>query len=260
MDTTISPRLTPERTAQQGAKGDTPAGCRMCGAQKACLPSLFSVADLDCCDGVFIGRRRVARDASLYYERDPLATLFAVRFGQFKLTKRNSIGGLHVAQFYMGEELIGLHAIATGRHGFRLTALENSEVCEISFPVITKLMSAQPPFLRRFLQTMSIALVNQAEHSSILSRTSLDERFASFLLELGAKYEQLGYSGRSYRLGMTRADIGSYLGITVESVSRLIARFNAQRAVSISGRTVEIYDREYLYALLTREAIKYARQ
>lgn len=256
MGTTMSPRLMPERSEHHGAVGDAPAGCRMCGAQKSCLPSLFGAADVDFCDGIFLGRRRVDRDASLYYERDPLATLFTVRFGEFKLTRRNSAGGVHVAQFCMAGELIGLHAIASGRHGFRMTALQDSEVCEISFSAITKLMAAHPSLLRGFLQSMSTALVNQAEHSSILSRPFLEERFASFLLEQGAKYEQLGYSGRSFRLGMTRADIGSYLGTTVESVSRLVSKFNAQRAVSINGRTVEIYDRAYLYTLISNGALE----
>jgi CRP/FNR family transcriptional regulator len=233
--------------------------CPMCGAQKSCLSALFIDTDVGCFEGIVTGRRRVARDASLFRERDMFSTLFAVRFGQFKSTRRNSSGALSVFRFHMGGELIGLDAIASGRHGFRLTALENSEVCEISYSAITKIMAAQPQVLRRFLEFMSAALNDEAEHSSMLSRTSLDERFSSFLLELGAKYERLGYSGKSFRLGMTRADIGSYLGITVESVSRLISRFNAQSAVSISGRTVEIYDHDYLRAVLSGQAGKFAR-
>lgn len=259
METTIQLLSAAERIPQQDARRYASTGCRMCGAQRACLSPLFSESDIDCFDGLVTGRRRVARDASLYRERDILSTLFAVRYGQFKLTKRNSIGGVYVAQFYMGGELIGLDAIATGRHSFRLTALEASEVCEISFAAITKMMANHPPVLRRFLQSMSTALNNQAEHSALLSRPSLDERFASFLLAQGAKYERLGYSGKTFRLGMTRADIGSYLGISVESVSRLISRFNAQRGVSISGRMVEIDDREFLLAILAGEVGKCPR-
>jgi CRP/FNR family transcriptional regulator len=233
--------------------------CRMCGAQKSCLSVLFHDTDGGGFEGIVTGRRRVGRDSSLYREGDVFSALFAVRFGQFKSTRRNSSGGTSVSRFYMGGDLIGLDAIAAGRYGFRLTALENSEVCEISFPAITKTMAAQPKVLRRFLELMSAALNDQVEHSSMLSKTSLDERFASFLLELGAKYERRGYSGKSFLLGMTRADIGSYLGITVESVSRLISRFNTQSAVSISGRTVEIYDHDYLRAMLAGHSGKYAR-
>lgn len=224
----------------------------MCGANRICVPGLFNVANIELDDGLIIGRRRIARHAILFRERDRLGTLFAVRFGQFKSTKANSLGEHSVAQFYMAGDLLGLDAIGTGRHNFRLTALENSEVCEISYAAITKTMATQPQFMRDFLQSMSTAMNDQADHSAVLAKASLDERFASFLLRLGARYERLGYSSRSFRLCMTRGEIGSYLGTTVESVSRLISRFNAQHAVSIMGRTVEIHDRDYLVSLMTR--------
>ena len=195
----------------------------------------------------------MARHDSLYRERDLLDTLYTVRFGQFKAIRRDSSGGLRVAQFYMPGDLIGLDAIANGRHNFRLTALENSEVCEISYAAITKMMSTSPEFQREFLQSMSSALNDEHGHSSVLSRLSLDERFASFLLDTADRYERLGYSNKSFRLSMTRGDIGSYLGTTVESISRLIARFNTQFPVSIVGRMVELHDRQYLSTFLARE-------
>jgi CRP/FNR family transcriptional regulator len=101
---------------------------------------------------------------------------------------------------------------------------------------------------------MSHALINQNEHSFVLSRSSLDEWFACFLLRNGDKFESLGYSNKSFRLSMERGDIGSYLGTTVESVSRLIAKFNAQDPVSIVG----LQDREYLISLVSKGAVALA--
>lgn len=229
------------------------SACEICSAQNVCLSGLFSKMEADGNDSLVAGRRRVARHASLFREGDLLDTLFAVRFGQFKSIRRDSSGGLRVAQFYMSGDLIGLDAIANGRHNFRLTALENSEVCELSYAAITKKMATHPQFQRQFLQVMSNALKDEHDHSAVLSRSSLDERFACFLLSTGDKYERLGYSNKSFRLSMTRGDIGSYLGTTVESVSRLIARFNAQYPVSIVGRTVQLYDRKFLASFLARE-------
>lgn len=197
-------------------------------------------------DGAVVGRRRVTRNASAYREQDHFEALFYVRFGEFKLTRRNSVGEPYVAQFYMAGDLIGLDAIATGRHGYKLTALENSEVCEISFAAMKKIMSSEPKLLSRFLKAMSASLNDQADHCSVLARPSLDGRFAGFLLEMSSRYERLGYSNKSFRLSMTRADIGSYLGTSIESVSRVIARFNAQQSVLIQGRQVEIRDYDYL--------------
>jgi CRP/FNR family transcriptional regulator len=197
-------------------------------------------------DGAIVGRRRVARNASAYREQDHFEALFYVRFGQFKLTRRNSAGEPYVARFCMAGDWIGLDAIATERHGFKLTALENREVCEISFAAMKRIMASEPMLLGRFLKSMSSFINDQADHCAVLSRPSLDGRFAGFLLELGAKYERLGYSGKCFRLGMTRGDIGSYLGTSVESISRLVARFNAQQSVLIEGREVQILNQHHL--------------
>lgn len=204
------------------------------------------------------GKRRIARRASLYRRHDRLDMLYVVRFGQFKLIVGDLIGDQRVAGFYMAGDLVGLDAIATGQHDFRLIALEDSEVFEIPFAAIVNMMAAEPAIQRQFLQAMSEALNNEYRRSFELASSSLDERFASFLLKLGEKYARLGYSENSFRLSMSRGDIGSYLGTSVECVSRLIARFNAQDAVSISGRMVELHDRPYLQALACRnkESVK----
>ena len=242
--------MTLTRTPYQDSSGKVPEGCRIGGAEKFFRSGLFMDADLHNCEGLVVGRRRIARNASLYREGDRLGALFSVRFGQFKMMRQNSMGVLCVAEFYMAGDLIGFDGIATGRHNFRLAALEDSEVWEISYPAMLKTMAINPNIQHRLLQSMSAALNVLHDHSSVLSKPSLDARFAGFLLSLGAKNERLGYSGKSFRLGMSRGEIGTYLGTTLESVSRLISRFNAQNAVTIKGRTVEIHDSACLTALL----------
>lgn len=225
--------------------------CAACSANKACVPSLLNDYETRQFETLVAGRRRVSRHGSLFREHDRLQMLYAVRYGQFKLVCRDATGGERVAQFYMPGDLVGFDAIASGRHNFRLVALENSEVCEIPFAGIASMMATEPTIQRYFLQLMSTALNEQHGRSSLLSLPSLDERFASFLLHLGERFSRLGYSDKSFRLSMTRGDIGSYLGTTVESVSRLIARFNAHGAVSIKGRTVELLSREHLLSILS---------
>jgi CRP/FNR family transcriptional regulator len=253
MHTTTKLLLLDDTRAKPTTK-DFPAGtCAACSARKACLPSLFSDHETRQFEQLVVGRRRVARHASLFHEHERFEMLYAVHYGQFKLLCRDPSGGQRVARFHMPGDLVGLDAIATGRHNFRLMALENSEVCEIPFAAITKMMASEPAILRRFVQSMSLALNDQYGRSALLSLATLDERFASFLLKLGERYRCLGYSDRSFRLSMTRGDIGSYLGTTVESVSRLISRFNAQGAVSIIGRTVDLLDRDFLLSILSSE-------
>jgi CRP/FNR family transcriptional regulator len=176
--------------------------------------------------------------------------LYVVRFGQFKLIGGDQDSEQRVAGFAMAGDLLGLDAIATGRHNFRLMALENSEVCEIPYAEFSSMMNVEPTVQRQFLETISAALNDTYERSFLLAKASQDARFAGFLLMFGEKFARLGYSDESFQLSMPRSDIGSFLGTSPESVSRLIARFNAQGAVSINGRTVKVHDRSYLHYLM----------
>jgi CRP/FNR family transcriptional regulator len=229
--------------------------CALCGARRACVPTLFQASDSAVFESVICGKRRIDRNAILCTENDKFDMLYIVRFGQLKMLRRDPSGVLHVVKFYMPGDIIGMDAIATGLHCVRVMALETSEVCEISYCHLKQAMADAPQFTDRFVKTMSRALADDHERSCLLSLPNLDERFASFLLDLSNKYERQGYSGRSFRLSMTRGDIGSYLGTTVETVSRLIARFNAHHGVSITGRLVELHDREKLLALLDGTAV-----
>lgn len=227
----------------------TCASCSSCPLRKVCIPRDLDERETLQFEKIVTGKRRLARHASVYRSRDKLGMLYVVRYGQFKL-----IGGdrdeQHVAGFHMAGDLLGLEAIASGVHRFRLMATEDSEVCEIPFAAITEMMNVEPALQRHLLRTMSEALSDEYSRSCTLATTTLDERFASFLLKLGEKYARLGYSERFFRLSMSRSDIGRYLGTSIESVSRLIARFNAQGAALIIGRLVELRDRPYLRALM----------
>lgn len=216
-----------------------------------------SFANPNCCgpdtlqiEKLATGKRRIARNTTVYRKNDRLRMLYFVRFGQFKMIS-GELNALRIVGFPMAGELLGLDAIATEKHNFCLMALENSEVYEIPFAEIAKTTNVASTIHSQLLQTMSTALNNEYSRSVILAMANLDERFAAFLMNLGEKYSRLGYSDKTYRLSMSRSDIGSYLGTTNESVSRLIARFNAQGSVSIRGRMVQLLDRTYLQALLS---------
>lgn len=252
MDLDLSTRpIMSAPTPLKRAIGGEP--CALCGADRPCLPQLFCSADAGLFECLLAGKRRIGRNTNLCRENDEFNMLYVVRYGHFKVLSHDPAGVLRVVKFHMQGDLIGLDAISSGRHPARVMALEDSEVCELSYPQLKRALAGSPQFFDRFLKAMSQALVGQHERASLLSLPSLDERFASFLLSLSAKYARLGYSNRSFRLPMTRSDIGSYLGTTVETVSRLIARFNAQHSVAIHGRLVELQDRAGLAAVLDGE-------
>ena len=239
--------------AQLTAKPEAPraerASCSSCHLIGACMPGTLNAREVQQFEGAVVGRRRVGRHASLFREQGRLGMLYAIRYGQFKSIGGGLPGEQRAAGFYMAGEVVGFDAIATGQHQFRMMALESSEVCEIDFTALTRLMGAEPAIQSQFLKAMSGALVSQFVRSASLANMSLDQRFARFLVSLGERFARLGYSGNAFRLSMSRGDIGSYLGSTNESVSRLIARFNASGSISISGREVGLIDHSYLHAL-----------
>jgi CRP/FNR family transcriptional regulator len=204
------------------------------------------LSDVHRFENLISGRRRVARHATLYREQAIFEKLYIVRYGQFKMISHDVSGREHIAQIFMAGDLLGLDAISTGRHHFRVGALENSEVSEIPFSAVTNAMRFDPFMMRHVLQLFGNAITVLHERFILHSGGSLDRRFAGFLLYLGDKYARLGYSDKSFRLAMSRSDIASFLGTTSESVSRIIARFNSQGAVLISGRSVELKSREFL--------------
>ena len=193
--------------------------------------------------------RGIPRHDRLFRKNDFLDRLYVIRFGQFKLIGNNSNGQQRVIGFHMAGDWIGLDAIAKGLHEFGAIALEDSAVWEIPFSAASITMTSQPEIQRQFFETMSAALKNQYRHS-LLVGASLEARFASFLLTMGEKFSHLGYSDSVFRLSMSRSDIGSYLGTTTESVSRVIARLNSAGGVTISGRDVVVHDVTFLESII----------
>lgn len=185
--------------------------------------------------------RRVSRGDDIIRVNDS-TKLFLVRFGQFKMSEKSLTGTDRVVRFFMPGDVIGLDAIASGKHKFRITALEDSEACEIRFSTLATDMRSNPSLQSELLRSMSVELVRLHTRASILSHVILDDRFALFLLELSGRSSKLGLSPNKLRLSMSRSDIASYLGTTIETVSRIIARFNKSKIGTIVGREVEIYD------------------
>lgn len=233
-----------------GAQKGTVEACSSCPLHEKCFPRNFNERETAMLERLVIGRRRIARHDSLYRKHDRMGMLYAVRFGQFKLIG-DVVGDYRVAGFHMASELMGVDGVSTGQHQFRAMALENSEVCEIPTTALFRLMAVEPGMQRRMFETMGELLSQEYAKAHRLAMMSLEQRFAHFLIELGDKYARLGYSANSFRLSMSRGDIGGYIGTSVESVSRLITRFNAGKAVSITGRAVELLDRPALEDLIS---------
>ncbi len=236
-------------TAQGGS------ACSVCPALPTCMAGAMGMLGCTAPELIIGGRRKVGRHQSLYRPNDVLATLFQVRSGQFKLVALDLMGEQRVIGFYMAGDLLGLDGLATGQHQLRAVALEDSEVCEISYAGLQAAMSASPAALRQFIQLLGHVSLREAATSAFMSNMRCEQRLGYFLLNMSSRHAALGYSGTSFMLRMSRADIGSYVGITPESVSRLIGRFKHNGWITVQRRNVGIADREQLQRLLSADPI-----
>lgn len=230
-------------------------GCPRCVARDLCRPSGASAQDLSLLGGLIGYRRRLQRDDILYRTDQSFAMIYTVRFGHLKSSRPDHHGLPHVTAFYMAGDLMGLDAIHTGRHACTTVALDDSEVCEIPYARFQQAMHDSPSLMHRFHCALSHEI---AREQSLILYANMNgaERLASLLLDLSARYAERGFSGRRFILRMSRADIGDYLGLTIESISRLLGRFRDAGWIALDKREIELLDRGRLRALLTASADK----
>ena len=225
------------------------ASCSACSMHQLCLPMGLGEADMSRLDDIIGRRRKVAKDTMLYRIDDPFTNLYAIRLGHFKTFQVSPNGEQQVTGFQMAGELLGMDAISTDRHHCDAVALEDSEVCEIPFPRLEELFGTIPTLLHHFHRMMSQEITREQNVMLLLGNMRAEQRFAAFLVNLSARYAARGYSASTFQLRMSREEIGNYLGLTIESISRLLSRFKKQNLLRVSNREIEMLQPENLKAI-----------
>lgn len=230
----------------QATDDDGAARCASCSLRDLCLPTGLDASDMEKLDGIIHKRKRIARGDLLYRKGDSFGSLYAVRLGHFKTQQVMRNGDMQIMGFQMAGELLGMDAIGNNRHQCDAVALEDSEVCEIPFARLEELFSSLPVLLRHFHRLMSQEITREQTVMMLLGNMMAEQRFAAFLVNLSARYGARGYSMTSFQLRMGREEIGNFLGLTIESISRLIARFKKQQLIQVKSRELDITDLDRL--------------
>lgn len=234
-------QCSPLTAAREAAASSALRSCTACGMHQLCLPMGLDESDMKRLDKI-IGRRKVARDDFLYRIGDRFTALYAVRVGHFKTYQENLDGDRQITGFQMPGELLGMDAISTEAHQCDAVALQDSEVCEIPFARLEQLFGQIPHLLRHFHRMMSHEITSEQNVIMLLGNMRAEQRFAAFLVNLSSRYAARGYSSTRFQLRMTRQDVGNYLGLTIESISRLISKFRKQGLLAVEQRDVEVID------------------
>ena len=234
MDTTV---FRPLHTAACRAK------CATCNLREICLPAGLTREELEHIDHRLVaGRRKVARGEALFRAGDRLEAVYAVWTGFFKTVITSSQGREQVTGFQMGGELLGLGGIETGTHEVDSIALEDSQVCAIPFAQLEALGREVPSLQRQFHRIMSHEIATDHNVMLILGGMFAEERVAAFLLNLAHRLRARGFSASLVLLRMSREEIGSYLGLKLETVSRTLSKFQASGLLFVRQRQIQITD------------------
>lgn len=201
-----------------------------------------------------LAKRRVRRGEALFHMGDAFQSLHTVRSGTFKSTTLLEDGRDQVTGFHISGEILGLDSISAQTHQTDCVALEDSEVCVLPYDYVVAMAAREPRALRDFLRMMSEEIAREQGVMASLGTMQADERVAMFLLDLSTKHARRGLSPRSFVLRMTREEIGSYLGLKLETVSRVLARFQHAGLIQITNsRLIELLDSARLRLLLTKD-------
>jgi CRP/FNR family transcriptional regulator len=218
--------------------------------RNVCVPAGLSPVEVARFETCVHGKRRIASGKHLYHAGDAAGALYAIRSGFIKATIVTDDGREQVTGFHMMGDVIGVDAIGGARRTGDAIALERTDVCEIPFTALENLSQEMPTLQRKLYHMLRQEIQDEREAMLLLGTMQAEERVASFLLNLGRRYQARGYSALRFLLRMTRADIGSYLGLRLETVSRLFSRFQAEKLLRVDSKSLEILNPDGLKLMI----------
>ena len=224
--------------------------CATCSMRTLCLPVGLTETDVDELEGLLGNRTKLKKGDTLFHNGSPFTALYAVKLGSLKTTVLSDDGREQVAGYHMAGDLLGLDGMGDDRHGCEAIALEDSELCVLPFMRIEELARHVPALQHNLHKFMSREIERDHRVMLLLGSMRAEERLAAFLLNLSERYKARGYSSTEFVLRMTREEIGSYLGLKLETVSRLFSKFQEEGLVMVAGRSIKIIDMPVLKQLV----------
>ncbi len=214
--------------------------CSNCNLRELCMPIGLEIADMKKLDEVVATRRQVKQGQRLFGNGDAFTSLYAIRTGFFKTCISNEDGREQVTGFQMAGEIIGLDGIVTDQHSCNAVALEDAEVCVMPFSNVEELSREFPVLQRHVHKVMSREIVRENGMMMMLGNMRAEERLAAFLLNLVQRLHARGFSQSEMILRMTREEIGSYLGLKLETISRTFSKLSDDGIIEVKQRYVKI--------------------
>lgn len=223
--------------------------CAGCALHVACLSAAIDGDDLVRLDRVVRRRKPLERGDILFDVGSSLPSLFVVRSGSLKTWSSMPDGEVQVLGFHLPGEIIGFDGLLGEPHRSSAEALEHTSVCEVPFDRLSEIASSVPGLQQQLYRVMSREFNREQQHPVMMGRKQALSRLALFLHSLSERRRATGYDATELRLSMSRQELANYLGLVIETVSRLFSRLQSQGAISVDRKTVRIIDSRMLEAL-----------
>jgi CRP/FNR family transcriptional regulator len=224
--------------------------CSSCNLRELCLPGALCAEEVARIDSVVHARRRLKRGDPLYQAGDEFNSIYAVHSGFFKTSQVDAEGREQVTGFFMGGELMGLEGLGAGAYQGTAAALEDSEVCVLPYALVEEMAREIPALQRQLHSVLAREIVRDHGVMMLLGSMRAEERLATFLINLSRRFVRRGFSASDFHLRMTREEIGSYLGLKLETVSRLFSAFQKDGLIDVQQKHVRIVSIEGLESIL----------
>ena len=223
--------------------------CQTCALNSLCLPLSLNDSDMDKLDEIIRRGRSIQKGAILFQQGEPFQSVYAVRTGALKTYTLDSGGEEQITGFHLASELIGLSGYDSGTYPLTAKALETTTVCEIPMSQLDQLANDMPDLRRQLMRNMSGEIRHDQKMMMLLSKKNAEERIASFLIDVSERFVRRGFSQTQFRLSMSRVDISNYLGLAVETVSRVFTRFQKTELIATQGKEITLLNSKVLYEM-----------
>ncbi|MDP4908419.1 MAG: fumarate/nitrate reduction transcriptional regulator Fnr [Burkholderiaceae bacterium] len=224
--------------------------CSTCMMGSVCLPVGMPASEVAKLDELVKERLRIAKGQPLFLHGTSLDALFSLRTGSIKSQIVEASGHHQITGFYLPGEIVGLDGMFDGMHSSTSIAMEDSEVCVVKLDDIDEVSRYVPTLQHQVRRLMSKEIARSHQVLLALGSMRSEQRLAAFLINLSQRLAALGYSSTDFIMRMGREEIGNYLGLTLETVSRLFSRFARDGVIRVNQREIKILDMAALNELV----------
>ncbi|PMS14717.1 Crp/Fnr family transcriptional regulator [Trinickia dabaoshanensis] len=246
-DLATAPVVPASACANSNAREPRPAQhCASCSMRSACMPQTLSDQELSRFDSIVSATRLIKRGDALYRANDTFQSIYAIRSGSFKTVVMHRDGREQVTGFHLAGEVLGLDGVCTEHHSSDAIAIEDSSVCIIPYALLESMCAESKRLQQQVLRMMSGEIVRESSLMMLLGTMSAEQRVAAFLLNMSSRMKARGYSAAEFNLRMTREEMGNFLGMKLETVSRMFSKFQRDGLVQSHGKRIRIVDLDEL--------------